>query len=117
VLLVSDDKNPYEGIAKTTNSTSWQGLSPTEPLSADWLQRGFDALLKHDEAKRQREAEIGAEYREAMKDPKFAARRNAMYQAALDVGCPMPDPLNPPIVHPKLYERLMARTDEILRGE
>ena len=71
--------------------------------------------MREREEKHQRwQMETAAEYRELMKDPKFAARTDALTQACIDIGCPFPDPLNPPFISKKMYDAVNRRADEIL---
>lgn len=112
---MSDDVNPFDGIDKVSNT--WTSAKPTPPLTADWIAKGFEMMRVADESRREREAKIGAEYREAMKDPAFAARQDAVYRACIDVGCPFPNPLNPPMVSKAMYEAVNRRADEILAAK
>jgi len=109
--------NPYDGIAEVGNSTTWCGMAKTEPLTADWLTKGFEAMRQRDEEHRIWQCEQAAEFRKAMEDPKFAARQAALTQACIDVGCPFPDPLNTPFISKTLYDRVHARADEILEAK
>ena len=71
--------------------------------------------MREREEKHQRwQMETAAEYRELMKDPEFAARQDALTQACIDIGCPFPDPLNPPFISKQMYDAVNRRADEIL---
>lgn len=106
------EENLYEGIGRTTYSNSLK----CEPMTIESLQRGFDLMRERERERRDYEVKVATEYRKAMQDPVFADRQAALFQAAMDIGCPMPDPLNPlnpPIVSKKMYDALQKRADEI----
>lgn len=103
------DSNLYAGIGRTTYSNSLKA----EPLTAESLQRGFDLMREREQERRDYEVKVATEYCEAMQDPAFADRQAALFQAAMDIGCPMPDPLNPPMVSKNMYDALQKRADQI----
>lgn len=103
------DANPYEGIGRSFSNS----LTPTQPLTADWITKGFEALREREVAHHEYQVKVATEYHEAMQDPAFADRQAALFQAAMDIGCPPPDPLNPPMVSKKMYDALQKRADQI----
>ena len=101
-------------IADFGNTWFWYGTGKTEPLTIAQLEKGFEAMRERETEHLRWQVEKATEYREAMKDPAFAARVDALTQACIDVGCPFPDPLNPPIIGKAMYDAVNRRADEIL---
>lgn len=107
------DDNPYAGIADAS-FTSWQ-YSDTKPLTVASVIAGMNAINEQAAYQDEVRAEYGRKYRAMTKAQR--RRHDAEYQACCEIAGVEPDPVHPPMVHPKTYERIMARADEILKAD